>query len=71
MQEYRVETTISNDGTLIIQKLPFKAGDKVEVIVHRYKQEQELSIRYPLRGKLIRYTDPFGSVSENDWDSLQ
>jgi negative regulator of genetic competence, sporulation and motility len=71
MQEYRVETTISSDGTLIIQKLPFKADDKVEVIVHRHEQEQEHGMRYPLRGKLIRYTDPFGSVAENEWNSLQ
>jgi hypothetical protein len=71
MQEYRVETTISSDGTLVIQKLPFKAGDKVEVIVHCHEHEQEHSIRYPLRGKLIRYNDPFGNVAENEWESLQ
>lgn len=71
MQKYRIETTISSDGTLTIKELPFRAGDKVEVIVRRREPERERSVRYPLRGKPIRYIDPFGSVAENEWDVLQ
>ena len=26
---------------------------------------------YPLRGKPIRYTDPFGGVAEEDWEALR
>ncbi len=71
MQEYCVETTISSDGTLIIQKLPFKPGDKVEVVVHRHDYERVDGTRYPLRSKPIRYNDPFDSVAESEWDSFQ
>jgi hypothetical protein len=71
MQMYRVETTVSDEKTLTIKGLPFRAGDKVEVIVRGREREWECSTRYPLRGKPIRYVDPFESVAEDDWDALR
>jgi len=29
------------------------------------------SARYPLRGTLIRYVDPFKSVAEEGWEALK
>ena len=71
MQIYRAEMTISNDGTLTLKGVPFHAGDKVEVIVRSCQRRREPNGRYPLRGKAIRYTDPFGSVAEDDWETLK
>lgn len=71
MQDYRVETRVSSDGSLIIKGLPFQAGDKVEVIIRGHKHGERESTCYPLRGKPIRYTDPFGSVAEEDWEALR
>jgi len=71
MQTYRVEAEISHSRTLTIKGLPFQVGEKVEVIVRRREREQEHRGLYPLRGKPIRYLDPFGSVAENDWEALQ
>ncbi len=71
MQTYSVETTVSNDGTLTIKGLPFRAGDKVEVIVRSCKLEREPRERCPLHGKPIRYLDPFESVAQDDWNTLQ
>ena len=71
MQIYRVEKTVSNDGILTIKGLPFRAGDIVEVIVRSREREWERSERYILRGKPIRYADPFGSIAEDDWDALK
>ncbi|MSP14470.1 MAG: hypothetical protein EXR62_16140 [Chloroflexi bacterium] len=73
MQAYRIETTIAQNGTLLIQGVPFRAGDKVEVIIlpSRSQEKQEPQNRYPLRGKVIRYEAPFDSVAENDWDTLR
>ena len=71
MQTYRVETMIRNDRTLTIKGLPFYAGDKVEIIVHGHKYERERTRRYPLRGKSVRYVDPFQNVAEDDWGALQ
>jgi hypothetical protein len=70
MQTYRVETEVSHSRTLTLKGLPFRVGEKVEVIVRRRERERERRGHYPLRGKLIRYLDPFGSVAENDWEAL-
>jgi len=69
MQDYRVETRVSSDGSLTLRSLPFQAGDRVEVIVRSHNHVDGKGARYPLRGKPIRYSDPFGSVSEEDWDA--
>lgn len=69
MQDYRVETTVSSDRSLAIKGLPFGAGDEVEVIVRSHKYHGENGNRYPLRGKPIRSTDPFGGVAAEDWDA--
>lgn len=71
MQTYRVGTTVPNNRTLIIKELPFRAGDSVEVIVRSRERERESSERYPLRGRPIRYAEPFGSVAEDDWNALK
>ncbi len=71
MQTYRVETKVSRNRTLTIKELPFQVGEKVEVIVRRRERERGRRGRYPLRGKPIRYLDPFGSVAENDWEVLR
>ena len=74
---YRVETIISRNGTLTLRGIPFRAGEKVEVIVagvpgaeapHTLREGDE---RYPLRGKPIHYAAPFESVAEGDWDVLR
>lgn len=71
MQDYRVETEIGSDGSLTIKGLPFRAGDRVEVIVRGHKVAGGNGKCYPLRGKPIRYADPFGSVAEEDWEALR
>lgn len=70
MQTYRVEVTVSDKGTLLINNLPFQAGDKVEVVVRSRKSETVKTNRYPLRGMSIQYLDPFEGVAENAWDVL-
>jgi len=69
MHDYRVETRVERDGSLTIKGLPFEAGDRVEVIIR--SRESGNGEGYPLRGKPVRYTDPFGSVAEGDWEALR
>jgi len=71
MQDYRIETEVSDDGSLIIKNLPFSAGESVEVIIRSRTAEDGQGKRYPLRGKPIRYVDPFGSVAEENWEALR
>jgi len=70
MQTYRTEITISNDGTLFINDLPFQAGDKVEVFVRNRELEPNITSPYPLRNTSDQYLKPFESVAEDVWDVL-
>ena len=71
MQTYRTETIISEDGTITIHDVPFRTGDRVEVIILGCSHKKKDDERYPLRGKPIRYDMPFDSVAEDDWEVLK
>ncbi len=72
MEAYRVETIVAQDGTLVIKGVPFRPGTKVEVIVLGYVPRKGVEeTRYPLRGKPIRYVEPFESVAEDEWEVLK
>jgi hypothetical protein len=66
MNAHKIETALTEDGILVLQGLPFQAGDVVEVIILQLQiaQDQIESPKtqntnlYPLRDKVIRYDDP-------------
>ena len=68
MQDYRVEAKVGSDGSLTLNGLPFPAGDRVEVIIRSQDGGNGNGKGYPLRGQPIRYTAPFSSVAEEDWE---
>jgi len=70
MGAYRVEATVCQDGSLVVRGLPFRPGEKVEVVVLARRQKEGAE-RYPLRGKPVRYIAPFESVAEDEWSALQ
>lgn len=63
MQAHKIETVIQADGTLRLEKLPFKQGDKVEVIILANHTKKEIDDVGSLEGKLLKYDDPFGSAT--------
>jgi hypothetical protein len=69
METYIIKTKVTKDGKIAI-KLPFRPGQKVEVIV-RELEKTEPANPYPLRGLPYRYEKPFESVAEDDWEALQ
>jgi hypothetical protein len=79
MNTHKIETVLTEDGTLTLQGLPFHAGDTVEVIILQAKTPQRQDAvnsqseknRYPLRGTVIRYDDPTEPVALEDWEFLQ
>ncbi|MCX7841172.1 MAG: hypothetical protein N2559_17175 [Anaerolineae bacterium] len=71
MQIYRIETIVSPDRVLTLRGVPFRAGEKVEIIVLSPPRKREKTKRYSLRGKPIRYLAPFDSVAENEWQILR
>ncbi len=66
---HRVETTLLQDGTLLLEHLPFRAGQAVEVIILPQAGEPPTN-PYPLRGTAVHYDRPTDPVGEADWDAL-
>ncbi|MGB9880792.1 MAG: hypothetical protein ACPLRM_08520 [Anaerolineae bacterium] len=71
MLTHRTEAIVSEGHVLTIRGVPFRPGEKVEVIILSHPQRRGGKKRYPLRGKPIHYIRPFDSVAENDWQVLQ
>lgn len=66
---YRMEAVLSEDGKLLLDHLPFRAGQRVEVIVLGVGQVP--STGQSLRGMVLRYDQPTAPIAESDWDALQ
>lgn len=71
MQIHKIETVVQTDGTLQLDKLPFKKGDAVEVII--LQRQAETHNPYPLRGATpYKYDDPFEPlVPIEDWEAMK
>jgi hypothetical protein len=71
MKAHRIETTLTENGTLLLKDLPFTAGESVEIIVIKIPSCPPQSNLYPLRGTVYRYDDPFGPATPvEDWEVL-
>lgn len=66
---HRIETILSEDGKLLLDHLPFRAGQTVEVIVLPVAHATAPSPA--LRGTVLRYDQPTAPVAEDDWGALQ
>jgi hypothetical protein len=70
MSAIRVEATMSSDGKLSLNGLPFRAGEVVQVVIMP-KTSSVGDNPYPLRGLPVEYIDPFEpAVPPEDWDAL-
>jgi hypothetical protein len=77
MNAHKIETVLTEDGTLTLRGLPFHAGDTVEVIILESRTQQHEALThspnsnpYPLRGTVIRYDDPTEPVALEAWEAL-
>jgi hypothetical protein len=66
---HRVEVVLSEDGKLLLEHLPFRAGQAVEVIVLPAARPGPAG--HALRGTVLRYDQPTAPVAEADWDALR
>ncbi len=64
---HRIETKVGPDGIIILDNLPLREGDTVEIIVITSHKTERETKEYPLRGKPVLYVRPFDAVAENDW----
>jgi len=69
-QTVRTKTLISKGGKISIKGLPFRAGESVEVTIRRGKKSTRMA-KYPLRGKMLVYREPFKSVAVSDWEATR
>jgi len=65
---HREETVLSEDGKLILDHLPFRAGQAVEVFVLPVGAGKGPTDS--LQGTVIRYDRPIDPVADADWDVL-
>jgi hypothetical protein len=70
MGGYRTEATVRQDGSLVVRGLPFRPGEKVEVVVLGRRQKEGAE-RYPLRSRPVHYVAPLESVAEDEWGVLR
>ena len=68
LQAHRIETTLTQDGTLTLEHLPFQAGETVEVIVLPNALPTLSPNPYSLRGISVQYKEPMEPVAEKDWE---
>lgn len=66
---HRIEAVLSEDRKLLLDHLPFRAGQAVEVIV--LPVSHATSSSSALRGTVLRYDQPTAPVAEANWDALQ
>ena len=68
---HRTEVVLTEDGKLSLDRLPFRAGQALEVIVLPVATPPPAPATHPLRGSVIRYDRPTDPVAESDWGVLQ
>ena len=70
---HHVEATVTKDGTLTLDQLPMRAGERVEVIIvplERTPAKLAEEIRLRLLGSVVKDDDPFGpAVPPDDWEA--
>lgn len=75
LQAHRIETRLTENGTLALSGRPFGVGEAVEVITlpqpGASASEADPQTRYPLRGLSAPYDRPTEPVALEDWDALR
>jgi hypothetical protein len=75
MRVHKVEVVLSENGTLMLEGLPFQAGEAVEVSILERPQPQpasNASSEFPLQETVLFYDDPFEpAVPSEEWNVLK
>ena len=66
---HRIEAILSEDGKLSLERLPFRAGQSVEIIV--LSSPTPIDPELDLRGSVIRFDRPTEPVAADDWEVLE
>lgn len=66
---HRIEAVLLEDGKLLLDHLPFRAGQAVEVFI--LPATCPLPPGHGLQGTVLRYDQPTDPVAEADWGALR
>jgi hypothetical protein len=67
MKEHRVKVVVLENGRVVVEGVPVRVGQEVDVTIHI---EEPVRPTFPLRGLPVRYDDPFlPAVTESEWDA--
>jgi hypothetical protein len=58
MIAHRAEITLSEDGVITLEGVPFRSGESVEVIVLPNARSSDAQARYPLWGSPVTLIEP-------------
>ena len=67
---HRIKMKVGPDRIIVLDNLPFRVGETVDIIVTLHHGAEQGKQEYPLRGKPILYENPFSAVAEDDWNEL-
>lgn len=70
MNAHKLAVTLTQDGTLLLEELPFHAGDTVEIIILEQSKAEATDPRSsnrPLAGTVLRYDEPLEPVADQDY----
>ena len=65
------ETTVGEHGQLVLEGLPFKPGQPVEVLVVSKAAGSTTAGGRSLRESVLEFCEPLEPVAGEDWDALQ
>jgi len=66
---HRIQIVLSEDGKLSLERLPFRAGQTVDVILLPVSEANPDT--HALTGTVIRYDRATEPVAESDWDATK
>ena len=61
------DATVDASQRVVVDHVPFKPGDRVEVIVRSHEAPAPSS--FDLSGSVLRYDRPFDPVAFGDWEA--
>jgi hypothetical protein len=70
MTTVRVKRHLDSE-TVHLPEVRELVGRDVEIVVREIPVAAEPAERYPLRGSVLRYDDPFEPVAVEDWEALE
>jgi hypothetical protein len=71
MKTLHITKTVSADGTIVLEGLPFVAGDEVEIVIQSREPDITGGAKNPLSGTVTDFINPCEPVADDDWEANQ